>query len=307
MAIQWFPGHMAKARRQVVEKLNMIDVVMELLDARLPHSSQNPMLDEILQDKPKLILLNKADLADEHKTKQWVEHYKLQGIQALPIDAQSGKGIKMIPEKCAQLAHEMISKRQKKGMQDRAVRALIVGIPNVGKSSLINRLANRHVAKTGDRPGITKAQQWIKVGHVLELLDTPGILWPKFDDQIYGFRLAVSGAIRDDILPLDDVALFAIEFLQSQYKGRVQERYQLQDSIFSIQDDTNPDQNEMDEQTQYGSPHGFVHVLEAIGQKRGCLIRGGQIDFDKVCEILLYELRAGLLGRITFETPADIG
>lgn len=280
LTIQWFPGHMAKARRQLTEKLSLIDVVIELLDARLPMSSRNPMIDELLKQKPRIVLLNKADLADPDKTIKWVKYFASIGIKALEVDAQSGKGIKKIPDECLHLVQEISAKRESKGMKARAVRALIVGIPNVGKSSLINRLANRHAAKTGDRPGITKGQQWIRVGSTLELLDTPGILWPKFEDQEVGYRLAASGAIKDEILYVDDIALFAIRFLNEQYPDRIRERYQL----------TN-------------LPDDGVLLMEEIGKKRGCLRSGGQIDFDRVSEIIVNELRSGQLGRITFELP----
>lgn len=281
MTIQWFPGHMAKARRQVTEKLKLIDVVIELLDARLPYSSKNPMIEEIVADKPRLVLLNKADLADPNRTQLWIDFFEREeGVKALAIDAQSGKGVHQIAASCRELVHDMLQKRTNKGMLPRAVRALIVGIPNVGKSSLINRLAKKSIAKTGDRPGITKAQQWIKVGQELELLDTPGILWPKFEDQLVGFRLAASGAIKDEILDLQEIALFAALFLKEHYPTRLTERFGLETI-----------------------PEDRVELLEAIGRRRGCLMSRGFIDYDKASEIVLRELRSGKLGPITFEVP----
>jgi ribosome biogenesis GTPase A len=280
MTIQWFPGHMAKARRQVTEKLKLIDVVIELLDARLPLSSSNPMMDEIVAGKPRLVLLNKADLADPVKTKLWLDYYKKKGLKALAIDAQSGKGVQQISAESKELVREMLDKRESKGMLPRAVRALIVGIPNVGKSSLINRLAKKSIAKTGDRPGVTKAQQWIKVGTDMDLLDTPGILWPKFEDQEVGYRLAASGAIKDELLDFQEVALFAAMFLKEHYPTRISERYDL-DEI----------------------PEDKIQLLDEIGRRRGCLVSGGFIDYDKVSEIILRELRSGKLGPITLETP----
>jgi ribosome biogenesis GTPase A len=280
MTIQWFPGHMAKARRQVTEKLKLIDVVIELLDARLPLSSSNPMMDEIVAGKPRLVLLNKADLADPAKTKLWLDYYKKKGLKALAIDAQSGKGVQQISAESKELVREMLDKRESKGMLPRAVRALIVGIPNVGKSSLINRLAKKSIAKTGDRPGVTKAQQWIKVGTDMDLLDTPGILWPKFEDQEVGYRLAASGAIKDELLDFQEVALFAAMFLKEHYPNRISERYDL-DEI----------------------PEDKIQLLDEIGRRRGCLVSGGFIDYDKVSEIILRELRSGKLGPITLETP----
>ncbi|WP_400163420.1 ribosome biogenesis GTPase YlqF [Brevibacillus sp. TJ4] len=282
MTIQWFPGHMAKARRQVTEKLNLIDVVIELLDARLPLSSRNPMIDEIVGDKPRLILLNKADMADEKVTDEWTAYFRNLGIRTLPIDALSGKGVNKLTELCRELAADMLNKRAERGMQARAIRIMILGIPNVGKSSLINRLSKRSVAQTGDRPAVTKAQQWVKVGDTLELLDTPGILWPKFEDQMVGLRLAASGAIKDELIDFTEVALFVISYMMHYYPQRLLERYKLQEL-----------------------PEDKVAMLEEIGRKRGCIISRGEIDYDKAAELFLRELRSGKLGRVSVERPID--
>jgi ribosome biogenesis GTPase A len=282
MTIQWFPGHMAKARRQVTEKLKQIDVVIELLDARLPLSSRNPMIDEIVGEKPRLILLNKADLADEKVTDQWIQYFREREIRTLPIDALSGKGVNKLPGLCQELAAEMLNKRAERGMQARAIRIMILGIPNVGKSSLINRLAKRSVAQTGDRPAVTKAQQWVKMGDTLELLDTPGILWPKFEDQMVGLRLAASGAIKDELIDFAEVAVFVISYMMHYYPDRLLERFKLKQL-----------------------PEDRVEMLEEIGKKRGCLVSGGQIDYDKAAEIFLRELRSGKLGNISLERPID--
>ncbi|AMA72647.1 ribosome biogenesis GTPase YlqF [Aneurinibacillus thermoaerophilus] len=282
MTIQWFPGHMAKARRQVTEKLKLIDVVIELLDARLPLSSRNPMIDEIVSGKPRLILLNKSDLAAEEITKAWVRHFAENGIKAIPIDALSGRGVSKLPQECEVLVEETMQKRRAKGMQDRAIRAMILGIPNVGKSSLMNRLAGRKVAQTGDRPAVTKAQQWVKVGKVLELLDTPGILWHKFEDPLVGLRLAASGAIKDEIIDFQEVALFVVAYLRMYYSNALKERYQLAEL-----------------------PESKLEILTEIGRKRGCLVSGGHIDYDKVAELILRELRGGKIGRISLERPDD--
>lgn len=282
MTIQWFPGHMAKARRQVTEKLALIDVVIELLDARLPLSSRNPMIDEIVSEKPRLILLNKADLADEKATEEWMGYFRGLGIRTLPIDALSGKGVNKLPELCRELASDMLAKRTEKGMQARAIRIMILGIPNVGKSSLINRLSKRAVAQTGDRPAVTKAQQWVKMGDTLELLDTPGILWPKFEDQMVGLRLAASGAIKDELIDFTEIALFVIAYMMHYYPERLVERFKLK-----------------------ALPADKVAMLEEIGKKRGCLVSGGEIDYDKAGEIFLRELRSGKLGRVTLERPID--
>ncbi|BAB06195.1 ribosome biogenesis GTPase YlqF [Halalkalibacterium halodurans] len=280
MTIQWFPGHMAKARREVTEKLKLIDVVIELLDARVPLSSRNPMMDEIVAHKPRLVLLNKDDLADPSKTKEWTRFFEEGGATVLPINAQTGQGVSRISPACQTLAQALIEKQRAKGMKPRAIRAMILGIPNVGKSTLINRLASKRIAKVGDRPGITKQQQWIKVGKELELLDTPGILWPKFDDQATGFRLAATGAIKDELLDFQDVALFVLRYMREMYPDRLMDRYKL---------------NEL--------PEDGVTLFDAIGKKRGHLLSGGYIDYDKTAEMILRELRAGTLGRITLEVP----
>ncbi|MCM3160482.1 ribosome biogenesis GTPase YlqF [Metabacillus litoralis] len=282
MTIQWFPGHMAKARRQVTEKIKLIDIVFELVDARIPMSSRNPMIDEIVSSKPRIVLLNKADKADDSITKQWIEYFKEQDIPAIAIDAQSGTGLKQITALSKVLLKEKFDKMAAKGIKPRAIRALIIGIPNVGKSTLINRLAKRNITKTGDRPGVTTAQQWVKVGNELELLDTPGILWPKFEDQLVGQKLATTGAIKDAILNLQEVTVFALNFLKEHYPKRLLERYNL---------------NEI--------PEEVVPLFDEIGKKRGCMVSGGYIDYDKTSELILREIRTDKLGKLSFETPAD--
>ncbi|MFB5759752.1 ribosome biogenesis GTPase YlqF [Paenibacillus medicaginis] len=285
MTIQWFPGHMTRARRQIQEKLKLIDLVIELIDARLPLSSRNPMIDEILQGKPRMIIMNKADLADAAVTQQWIAYFKEQGQTALPVDAQTGTGIKDIPVQAKVLLKEKIDRQIAKGMKPRPIRALIVGIPNVGKSTLINRMAGRSVAATGDRPGVTKAQQWIRSGEI-ELLDTPGILWPKFEDQNVGYRLAVTGAIKEEILNVEDIAFFAVKYLVSYYWDAMAERFELTER---------PGDSE--------NPEEIVGVMEAIGRKRGCIVSGGRVDLEKASSVLLRDLRAGKLGRISLEAP----
>jgi ribosome biogenesis GTPase A len=284
--IQWFPGHMTRAKRQIQEKLKLIDLAIELLDARVPLSSRNPMIDEILMNKPRLVLLNKADLADPSVTREWVQYFAGIGIEALPIDCVSGEGVRAIPERAKHALKDKIEKQLSKGMNPRAVRALIVGIPNVGKSTLINRLAGKHIAATGDKPGVTKGQQWIKAGGDLELLDTPGILWPKFEDQQVGYKLAAIGSISDQILQVEDVAYHAIRFLIAGYPGELQQRYEL-DELPSGQSE----------------PNAFVDVMERIGRKRGCLQSGGTINLEKASMVILRDLRGGKLGRISLESP----
>ncbi len=283
MTIQWFPGHMAKARRQVTEKLKLIDIVFELVDARIPMSSRNPMIDDIVSSKPRIVLLNKADKADDTITKQWIEYFKERDISAIAIDAQSGTGLKQITSLAKTLLKEKFDKMAAKGIKPRAIRALIIGIPNVGKSTLINRLAKKNIAKTGDRPGVTTAQQWVKVGKELELLDTPGILWPKFEDQLVGQKLATTGAIKDAILNLQDITVFALTFLKEHYPNRLIERFHLEEI-----------------------PDEIIQLFDEIGKKRGCMMSGGYIDYDKTSEHILREIRTDKLGRLSFETPADL-
>ncbi|WP_313798698.1 ribosome biogenesis GTPase YlqF [Cytobacillus sp.] len=283
MTIQWFPGHMAKARRQVTEKLKLVDIIFELVDARIPYSSRNPMIDEIIQHKPRLVLLNKADMADKEATKQWIKYFKEKGIKALAINSQAGQGMKEIVAASEEILQEKFDRMRAKGVRPRAIRAMIVGIPNAGKSTLINRLAKKNIAKTGNTPGVTKAQQWIKVGKELELLDTPGILWPKFEDQEVGLKLALTGAIKDTILNLQDIAVFGLRFLEKYYPDRLKDRYQME-----------------------VIPEDIVEMFDAIGKVRGCLMGRGEIDYDKVTELVIREFRTEKLGAVTLERPEDL-
>lgn len=288
MTIQWFPGHMTRAKRQIQEKLKLIDIVIELLDARVPMSSRNPMIDEILLGKPRLIILNKADLADAKMNEQWKQYFEHEGHTCAIVDANSGSGVQQIAALAKEILKEKINKQLEKGMRPRAIRSLIVGIPNVGKSTLINRLTGRNVAATGDKPGVTKGQQWIKAGNDFELLDTPGILWPKFEDQMVGYRLAITGAIREQILNLDDIGYYAVKMLCERYWPTLAERFELNEPPSDIEDNME-----------------IVRIMEEIGRKRGCLVSGGAIDLEKTSGIILRDLRAGKLGRITLEAPYD--
>ncbi|WP_040980078.1 ribosome biogenesis GTPase YlqF [Oceanobacillus jeddahense] len=279
MPIQWFPGHMAKARREVQEQLKLVDFVIELVDARAPYSSQNPMLQEVLGQKPKLVLLMKKDLADAARTANWIESYQGQGIQAAAVDVNQKGDIQQVVQLAKAMGQEKMDKLKAKGIKPRPARAMIVGIPNVGKSTLINRLANKKIAKTGDRPGITKQQLWIKIKKDFELLDTPGILWPKFEEEAVGYRLAAIGTIKDQLLPLQDITAFVIRFLFEEYPSYLQERYGIEDSS------------------------DMVEIFEGIGRKRGALESGGHVNFDKVSDIVLQDLRTGKLGKFTLELP----
>ncbi|MFN4213257.1 MULTISPECIES: ribosome biogenesis GTPase YlqF [unclassified Exiguobacterium] len=282
MAIQWFPGHMAKARRQVTEKIKLIDVVIELVDARVPQSSRNPIVDEITAGKPRLIVLNKADMADPVVTDAWLKAFKRDDVEVVAVDSKHSKGLKQLMTGAEKLMKEKHDRMREKGRNPGPIRALIIGIPNVGKSTLINRLAGRNIAITGDRPGVTKRQQWIKMkGGEMELLDTPGILWPKFEDQLVGYRLAATGAIKDEILNLDDIALYTARELRTRYPEQLKDRFKLDEL-----------------------PEDAVELLEQIGKKRG-LISGGYVDFEKASELLLNELRHEKIGRISLETPDD--
>lgn len=283
LTIQWFPGHMAKARREVTEKLKLIDIVFELVDARIPASSRNPMIDEIIQHKPRIILLNKADMADPIKTKQWLDYYKSEGKTAIAINSHAGNGLNQITAAAKELLKPKYDRMKAKGIkQPRAIRAMIVGIPNAGKSTLINRLAKKNIAKTGNTPGVTKSQQWIKVGKEMELLDTPGILWPKFEDQEVGLKLALTGAIKDTILNLHEVSLYGLRFLEKEYPERLKSRYNFEE----IPEDT-------------------VELFDAVGKFRGCLAGGGLVDYDKTAELVVRDIRSEKMGPLTLEIPGE--
>lgn len=281
--LQWFPGHMKKAQRLIEDNLKLVDVVIELLDARIPFSSANPMLAEIIKTKPRMIALNKIDLADPGMTKKWLNYFKAQGIIAVGIDSAKGRGMKQLVSAAEMLAKPKTEKFVAKGAKARAARCMILGIPNVGKSSLINRLAGAVKAKTADKPGVTRAKQWIKIGSNLDLLDTPGILWPKFEDKTVGLKLAFTGAINDDIYDREQVTALLLEVMRRDYAARLIERFKFKGEL----------------------PESGLDLLEAIGRKRGCLVKGGLVDLEKAQNIVLNEFRAGKLGLVTLdEVPA---
>ncbi|MDY0405899.1 ribosome biogenesis GTPase YlqF [Virgibacillus sp. 179-BFC.A HS] len=280
MTIQWFPGHMAKARREMEEKIKLVDFVVELLDARAPQSSRNPMLNEVIRNKQRLVVLMKKDLADPEITNQWLKAFETSGNQAIALDVNNKADVQQFISSAKKLAEEKQNKLRKKGIQPRAARAMIAGIPNVGKSTLINRLAHKKIAKTGDLPGVTRQQMWIKVKNDFELLDTPGVLWPKFEDEQVGLNLAAIGTIKDQLLTLQDVAAFVIQLLQQRYPTLLKKRYGMAQESTDMWDI-------------------FVH----IGKQRGALESGGQVNMDKVAELVLRDLRTGKLGRITLEMP----
>ncbi|ENH98258.1 hypothetical protein J416_00894 [Gracilibacillus halophilus YIM-C55.5] len=280
MTIQWFPGHMAKAKREVEEKLKVVDFVIELVDARAPLASQNPMLQHTLQNKDKLIVLMKKDLADEAVTEQWLEQLTNDQHNAITVDVNQKQDIQHVIQAAKTLANKSLEKWKRKGLRPRPARAMIIGIPNVGKSTFINRLAHKKIASTGDRPGITKKQAWIKVKKEFELLDTPGILWPKFEEEIVGYRLAAIGTIKDQLLPTEDVAAFILQYMKDHYPNQLSERYQLNDPSIDVDS-----------------------LFQHIGTKRGCLEAGGNVNEEKVADIILQDLRTGKLGSISLEQP----
>lgn len=279
MNIQWYPGHMTKARRMMEEDIKLIDLVIELVDARLPLSSRNPDIDNLAKNKARLILLNKSDLSDERINNQWTEYFKEKGFFVVKLDSRSGAGMKAINGVIQEACKEKIERDRKRGILNRPVRAMVVGIPNVGKSTFINSYAKKACAKTGNKPGVTRGKQWIKLNKNLELLDTPGILWPKFEDQQIGLRLAMAGSINDEILNIAELAVHLIRFLKEEYSGTLNERYGVDEEA-----------KELD-------------ILEQIGVRRGCLKKGSVIDIDKTADILIDEFRAGKLGRISLERP----
>jgi len=281
MHINWYPGHMAKAHRMIREHLKLVDVVIELLDARIPYSSSNPIISQVVEGKPHVIALNKADLAEPLILSLWIKHFRGLGFPVVALEAVSGKGAKELVTAVEREAQAKLAKLAAKGINPRAVRAMILGIPNVGKSSLINRLLGTSTVKTADKPGVTRGKQWIKIGKDLELLDTPGVLWPKLEDQNVAVNLAMTGAINDEVYDFEEVLHKLLFLLRNQYPDRLIERYDL---IAPLPEET-------------------MDLLALIATRRGCLRSGGQIDFEKAGKIVVNEFRAGILGKFTIESP----
>lgn len=283
-SVQWFPGHMAKTRRKITEDLKLVDVVAEILDSRIPQSSSNPVLRDIIQSKPRVVLLNKSDIADPNKTAEWIDFYAAKGVKAIPLDCKTGKGVSALYSGIREVLKERIAAWERKGMVGHPIRVMVVGIPNVGKSSLINRLVKTGgKAEVQDKPGVTRQNHWFAVGKGFELLDTPGVLWPKFEDPIVGEHLAFTGAVKDDILDREGLACRLLELLMELYPNAINGRYK----------------------TDIKPEDGFqgYEILEKIGRKRGMLISGGEIDTERAANTVLDEYRGGLLGRITLERP----
>lgn len=283
MNIQWYPGHMTKTRRMIADNLKLVDLVVEIIDARIPMSSRNPDLDGLLGSKPRLILLNRADQADPVMNKQWSAWFRKGGASVLQTDCKSGAGVKQFSPVVKSILKEQIAKWTEKGQVGRPVRVMVVGVPNVGKSTFINKVARRKSAKAQNRPGVTRGKQWVTVDSGLELLDTPGILWPKFEDPEVGFRLAFTGAVKDDIMDLETLASKLMKVLAQRYPEALRTRYKI----------------------EIPTPVDEWALLEAAGRKRGFLISGGEVDTERMARILLEEYRSGKLGRFTLEEPTQ--
>ena len=281
MHFQWYPGHMTKAKRMMQENIKLIDLVIELVDARIPISSRNPDIDELGRNKARLILLNKSDLAEEKQNDAWVEYFKNKGFSVIKVNSRKGGGIKSIQNVIQEACKEKMERDRKRGILNRPVRAMVVGIPNVGKSTFINSLAGKACAKTGNKPGVTKGKQWIRLNKNVELLDTPGLLWPKFEDQIVGLRLAFIGSIKDEILNVEELAAELIQFLKKYYTGVLAEKYNIVESE---------------------DPY---KCLADIAESRHCLLKGSELDTNKSATLLIDDFRDGRLGKITLEFPGD--
>ena len=280
MAINWFPGHMVKTKREIKENLKLVDAVIEIRDARIPKASSNPDIDDLCKDKPRIIILNKSDLTDTATTKRWVEFLSKDNIKAIPLNSLKGEGIRAIKPALAELLKEKHARLKAKGLVKITTRVMVVGIPNVGKSTFINKMAKNNIAKTGDRPGVTKSKQWIKTSIGIELMDTPGVLWPKFEDEEVALNLAFTGAIKDEIMDIEELALKLVERLTIEYPDNLKLRYKLE---------------ELGE-----TP---LETMDLIAKKRGCIVSGGEINYNRISVILLDEFRGGKIGNITLEMP----
>lgn len=282
--VQWFPGHMAKTRRLIKESLPLVDAVTELLDARIPLSSRNPELDELTGKKPRIVLLNKCDVADDRITKQWIEYFKSKGQYAIAVDCRSGKGLNQYHALVRQVLSDKIKQNEERGMPGKALRIMVVGIPNTGKSSFINRMAGKNRAKVADKPGVTRSNQWFAIGNGIELLDTPGVLWPKFDDPEVGDKLAFIGSVKDEIMDSETMAVRLIQALVDGHEDKLTGRYKLKniDDVHSVMP---------------------WEILEEIGRERGMLIRGGEVNLERASVMLLDEYRGGKMGKLSFEKP----
>lgn len=292
MNINWYPGHMAKTKKQIMQDLKLVDIIIELLDARIPISSQNPNIVEITKNKNKIVVLNKCDLSDDKKNKLWVEYFKSKNISAVLVDSNSGKGIEECIRQIEKIMQIELETQAQKGRTGRKIRAMIVGIPNVGKSSFINRISKRTTAGVGNKPGVTRQKQWIRINERIELLDTPGVLWPKFESDEVALNLCFTGTIKEEILDKLEVAYHLTKFLLENYRKNLCERYKI-------------DENFIDQKLSQDQPenNNIYEIMLEIGRKRGCIMSGGKVDEEKTARILLDEFKNGKLGKITIECP----
>lgn len=291
MIVQWYPGHMNKARKQMESDVKLVELVIEILDARCPISSRNPDIDKIANNKLRLILLNKTDLADKNISEEWKKYFEKKGIPVLFLNSKNKDGIRTVLPKVKEICADKIKRNESRGIKNQAIRAMVVGIPNVGKSTFINAFVGRNIAKTGDKPGVTKGKQWIKVNNDLELLDTPGILWPKFDDQKVGMHLAMIGSINDEILIIEELAGELLLYLHTNYKKMIEERYKISDEIFE----------ELDNEERFVTKQSLM--LERVAVTLGCLKKGAEPDLFKASARLLDDFRGGKIGHISLERP----
>ena len=290
VVLSWYPGHMAKTRRQITEDLKLVDIVIELLDARIPISSQNPNIAEITKNKKKIIVLNKCDLSDDTQNKKWIEYFKNKGLTAVLVDSNSGKGIDNCIKEIENIMKEELELQAAKGRTGRRIKAMILGIPNVGKSSFINRIAKRTTANVGNKPGVTKQKQWIRINEKIELLDTPGVLWPKFESEEVALNLCFTGSIKEEILDKLEIAYKLTEFLLKNYRKKLCDRYKITEDFI--------DKTLAQEQPENVN---IYEIMLEIGRKRGCIMSGGRVDEEKTARILLDEFKNGQLGKITIE------
>lgn len=281
MNIQWYPGHMTKAKRMMQENIKLVDLILELVDARVPFSSRNPDINEMGGQKARIILLNKCDLADEKKTALWSDYFRKQGFQVVQVNSRSGSGLKAIHGAVQEACKEKIERDRKRGILNRPIRAMVAGIPNVGKSTFINSFAGKACTKTGNKPGVTRGAQWVRLNKQVELLDTPGILWPRFEDPEVGIRLAMIGSVKDEVINTEELALELLHFLKEEYSGTLEKRYGIPET------------------------EDVLSMLRGIAEKRGCLLKGNELDLGKAVGILLEEFRNGKLGRFTLEVPEE--
>ena len=290
--INWYPGHMAKTKRQIIEDLKLIDIVVEILDARIPLASRNPDIEQYVKNKDRLIILNKYDLADETQNKQWIEYFKSKGIETVLVNSNTGEGIHNAIKKIEEIYEKNSQKYSGKGRIGKSIRVMVIGIPNVGKSSFINRITKKNSAQVGNRPGVTRQKQWVRINGNIELLDTPGVLWPKFESEEVALNLAFTGTIKDDVIETIEVGFNLLKVLVNEYRSLIISRYKLDEGEVQRILELDAEENEK-----------ILEIMHWIGKKRGALMSGGEIDEEKTAKIILEDFRSGKIGRITLEKP----